>query len=133
MQAALKEAQREPQECNVGEVLQRAVRSMQDTCHSMGVVLDLPVQLAASGKGLMPASQSTRDSTPGDTAALSSRILHKRSLQWADSKANGSSSTSGNAPALLPPPSRSALAQQRSPAMAGLRACVSSEVCLSAS
>ena len=133
MQAALEEAQLELQECNVGEVLQRAARSMLDTCHSMGVVLDLPAQLAASGEGLMPASQSIKYSTAGGTAALSSRNLHKRSLHWADSKANGSSSAGVNAPALLPPPSRSALAQQRRPAMAGLRACVSSEVCRSAS
>ena len=128
MQAALKEAHLEPQECDVGEVLHRVARSMQDTCHSMGVVLDLPVQLAASSTGLLPASQSAKAPVASSKAALLPSTMQKRSLQWTDSKANSSSSAGVSAPALLPPPSRSALAQQRRPVVPGLRACVNSEV-----
>ncbi len=129
MQAALKEAHLEPQECDVGEVLHRVARSMQDTCHSMGVVLDLPVQLAASSTGLLSASQSAKAPTAGSKTALMPSSMQKRNLQWADSKASSSSSAGVTAPALLPPPSRSFLPQQRTPAVSGLRACVNSEVC----
>ena len=129
MQVALREAQLEPQECNVGEVLQRVARSVQDTCHSVGVVLDIPGQPAAGSKGVMPAAQSTEAPIAGSRAALSSRTTPKRSVQWADSKAGSRKSAGVSAPALLPPPSRAALAHQQRPAMAGLRACVNSEVC----
>ena len=133
MQAALREAHLEPQECNAWEVLQKVARSVQDTCHSVGVVLDLPWQPAGSSKGLMPAAQSTEAPIAGSTAAPSSRITQRRSVQWADSKADSSRSAGASAPALLPPPSRAALGHQRRPATAGLRACVNSEVCSCAS
>ena len=128
MQGALKEAQPVPQECDAGEVLGRVVVSAQDTCRRVGVTLELPEQLAASSHSLAPAPHRTEASLAGSKAALPSHVTQKPSLQSRDSTANSSTSAVRRAPALLPPPSRVALAKQRRPAMTGLKANVNSEV-----
>ena len=129
MQAAHQNSQLELPECDVGKVLKRVATSMHGTCQSVGVTLDLPEQLAASSNSLAGASQSTLlPSAEGRAAPLLSSS-QRHSLQRADSKASSNNSAGMSAPALLPPPSRAALAKHKPPAVASLRAHVKSEVC----
>ena len=128
MQDAHQKSQMELPKCDVGKVMGRVAMSMHGTCQSVGVMLDLPEQLAASSDSLTGASQSNLLPSAESRAAPLLSSIQRRSLQRADSKASSNSSAGMSAPALLPPPSRAALAKHKPPAVASLRAHVKSEV-----